>query len=194
MKSQKRVSFININNKPISKILSIPNCCDFNDVERKKQWFVSNDFKMFKITIQEIINIAQQSRYSRLLNGSFDPVKNKIWNADQLILWCRHAHMQRGLEQMINLEHGNHRYQKKKQVIHSVLKAQSLLKLTFEFNTGLIEEQLSRISTLHSHDATIFAQRMGYADATAMITLRNQNFRCQHMVTRRMNNKKISII
>jgi len=116
-------------------------------------------------------------------------------SVDPLMLWCQHAHTRRGIEKAINEKHGRDRQRRTRELIQSVLRRQNILKKIWSMklneagtttrttkqkesrnnngeqyysNYSIIEKQLADLSLKHSKDATMFAQRMGAADATAV--------------------------
>ena len=167
-----------ITKSPRAKCVSFPdihNDCSFSEIrfitsrhemtgdEIDRQWFGPDDFRTFKATAWQIAGQARRSGFNDLLKNSFDS-RFASSTEDPLMKWSRYCHTRRGLEQMVSPKHGNERFQRKKLAIEAVLNEQIRFRAI-----GAEQEEISRhlaaVSLKYTQAASLFAHRMGNADA-----------------------------
>lgn len=195
-KKRKNVSFLDVGNKTESSVIAVTNLYGLNSEEVERRWFLPRDFDTFRNSAKQVAKLANQSVVNGLLRDSFVSGKNNHRKVDPLILWCRHAHSRRGLELWSSKEHNDHRRERKKRLIKSVISAQATLKSKPKYDPASLERELSDISMAHSREAIAFAERMGLADADAAATkieirhmsrsIPNQSYhRCRPLIMQR---------
>lgn len=161
------VSFPNETDSSLEDCRSIPSLSDLSEEDIEVQWFGPHDFEIFKLTAKQIAKQARQSSLNELLMTSF--TNRSSQDEDPLFRWAKHGQMRRGLEQWISPRHRDERHTKKKMAIKAVLHAQHLLR---EMNADIdcSADHLARLSRKYTSDASLFAERMGRADAEAAAT------------------------
>jgi hypothetical protein len=167
---EKLVSFPDLDDSTFSDTRSIPSLSDYSDEDIKAQWFASEDFRIFKLTAKQIAIQARKSGFSQLLLDSFSEIRTGHCSTeeDPLVLWAKHGHMRRGLEQWVSPKHGEERQERKEDAITAVLKAQRMLR-SVNSDPIFVEHHLAELSLFYSKKAADFARRMGEADALAAL-------------------------
>lgn len=143
----------------------IPCRNELSPVDVQRQWYSPSDFSTFRATSKFIAAQASQSGLNDLLEDSFP---SNLSAEDPLLKWSRYAHLRRGLEQSVSARHGAERRSIKKESIRVVVSTQRLLRS----NGVAIEEINLNIAKGYASctiDAILFAQRMGKADADAIL-------------------------
>mmetsp|Transcript_14232 Transcript_14232/g.21038 ORF Transcript_14232/g.21038 Transcript_14232/m.21038 type:complete len:236 (+) Transcript_14232:270-977(+) len=200
-KERKNVSFPGAAEMTDSSVLAVTNhkLHELNSDEVQRRWFSPHDFATFRNSAKQIAKQAHLSVVNDLLKDSFAPEyaeNTPLKSTDPLILWCRHAHSRRGLELWTSKEHNNHRCERKKRLIRSVISTQAIMKFKPQYDPASLEQKISDISIMHSRDAVAFAERMGLADADAAATkieikhmnrsIQNQSHpRCRPLIMKR---------
>jgi hypothetical protein len=141
----------------------IPSVNDFTVYERKNIWFDKESFVTFKATAKEIALQARKFSFDELIVSDYKGNQD----ADALLKWAKHGHSRRGLEQWVNLSHGQQRQCEKEMTVRAVLNHQHALKERNE-DKDVIVNDLANVSRKCSMNAKAFAERLGRADAYAV--------------------------
>ncbi|KAI2508117.1 hypothetical protein MHU86_6290 [Fragilaria crotonensis] len=163
--TRKRVSFRDFDERLLADTRTIPGLSELSPAEVRRQWFGPDDFLAFKTNAKLIAMQASRSLFNDLLEDSF---RSDSSGEDPLLKWSRYGNLRRGLELSVSPKHGVERSRKKKEALRAVINAQHMHR-----SNGMVQEDMDRLITTvyvkHTKEAALFAQRMGKADADAIL-------------------------
>jgi hypothetical protein len=163
--TRKRVSFRDADDRLLADTQTIPGLRELSPAEVRRQWFGPDDFLAFKTNAKLIAVQASRSLFNDLLEDSF---RSGSTGEDPLLKWSRYGNLRRGLEQSVSPKHGAERSRKKREAVRAVINAQRMHQ-----SNGMVQEDMDRHITTayvkHTKEAALFAQRMGKADADAIL-------------------------
>lgn len=147
-----------------------------NDKESKGLWYDAAEMKTIRNSAMVLAEASRHHGLDTLLEGSIASTEYNAKNVSQdrhhvqakLIHWSTHGHFHRGIEVLVNPEHGQIRAKLRRKAIHQVLLAQAKCRSSCSpLHPTLVDNYLAYVARYCSKPAVRFSSAMGVADAFA---------------------------